>query len=67
MMKQFEVNTDDPPSIADRLVSAVRFYLGLHLDVVLPIYNQAQGCIGIPVRYAGHCFKFVGDSRGCCE
>ena len=59
-MKQFEVNTDDPPSVADRIVSAVRFYLGLHLDVVLPVYYQTKGSIGVPLWYGDYGFKLVG-------
>ena len=45
MMKQFEVNTDDPPSIADRLVSVVRDIIGSNDSRVVPVYSQTMGCL----------------------
>ena len=59
-MTELTENPNDPPSVVNRIVSVVRICLGLHLDVVLPVYYQTKGSIGVPLWYGDYGFKLVG-------
>lgn len=64
MKKEQSGRQDEPPSVADRIISVFRIRTGLHNYPLLPIFNGTKGCIGIPIWGLGNSVKSVRNSRG---
>jgi hypothetical protein len=67
MKKEQLGNTDEPPSVVNRVVSRPRVYIGLRNNDVLPLYYATNGCLRIPIGYVCDSTKPVCDCGDSCE